>query len=75
VAGGEGVSESVDDRFREAGGSVESQGGRGRGALRKAAVREDDGGGGRGGHNVDDGGGSGTKKWPSAGGEGRCFYI
>jgi hypothetical protein len=46
--------------------------GRGRGAPRKAEVGEDDGGGG---HDDDDGGGSETKKWLSAGGEGRCFYI
>jgi hypothetical protein len=39
------------------------------------AVGEDDGGSGGGGHDDEDGGESGTKKWLSVGGEGRCFYI
>jgi hypothetical protein len=46
------------------------------GASWKAAVGEDDGGGGGGGHTDDDGSGSGTKKWPSAVGEGSLIlYI
>jgi hypothetical protein len=58
------------------GGRRRIQWGRGRGAPRKAAVREDDGSGGGGGHDNDDGGGWGTKKWLCAGGGGSLLlYI
>jgi hypothetical protein len=75
MAGSDGVGESVDGRFREAGSSREILG-QGTGVLRKATVGKDDGGGGGGGeHHDDDGSRSGTKKSPSARGGGSLLLY